>query len=241
MQLSSTTTPEACFARFWKLLRAPESGIWRQHRAAAQGPERQREALELLASIVWHLELAHSLSTWPTQKMAEFYSNLLGNQADAQTPWKVWVDHYSQVKVTPTPAQILIDYSLRERGDVGVYAVQNTLIADAAMRLDSTREVLRTISDQNSLVLLKRPGLERRLQTPPVPRIVNATAIVVAFRDSYLHAEVTTENQPLANFRRRLGRECSLYDVGMACLQVWLELYELCMGSIRAGQQTDSA
>jgi hypothetical protein len=238
MQLSSTTTPVACFARFWKLLRAPKPDIWRQHQAAAQGPERQREALELLASVVWHLELAHSLAPWPTQKMEEFYSKLLRNQTDALTPWKIWVDHYNEVKVTLTAAQTLIDYSLRERADVGVYAVQNTLIADAAMRLDSTREVLRTISNQNSLVLLKRPGLKRRLQRPPVSRIVNATAIVVAFRDSYLHAEVTTENKPLADFRKTLGRQCSLYDVGMACLRVWLELYRLCMGSIRAGQHT---
>jgi hypothetical protein len=189
-----------------------------------------------MASVIWHLELARSLAPWPTQKMEEFYSELLRNQADALTPWKIWVDHYNEVRKTLTAVQILIDYSLRERADVGVYAVQNTLIADAAMRLDSTREVLRTISNQNSLVLLKRPGLERRLQRPPVPRIVNATAIIVAFRDSYLHAEITTENKPLADFRKTLGRECSLYDVGMACLRVWLELYRLCMVSIRAGQ-----
>jgi hypothetical protein len=242
MPLSSTMTPEVCFARLWKLLSAPEPKLWREYRAAARGPKRQREALELLASVVWHLEMAHSLAPWPTQKMEEFYSDLLCKQPDALTPWKIWVEHYNKVKVTLTTAQILIDYSLRERANVGVYAVQNTLIADAAMRLDSIREVLRPISNKNSLVLLKRPGLQDRLISRPVPRIVNATAIVVAFRDSYLHAEVTTENKPLADFRKTLGHQCSLFDVGMACLRVWLELYRLCIGSIRADQQaqTDS-
>src|SRR6266436_3867124 len=65
MQLSSTTTPEACFARFWNLLSAPKPEIWRQHRAAAQGPERQREAAS---------GTGHSLAPWPKQKMEEFYS-----------------------------------------------------------------------------------------------------------------------------------------------------------------------
>jgi hypothetical protein len=169
--------------------------------------------------------------------MDEFYSDLLGKQADALTPWKVWVDHYDKVKVTPPSAtQILIDFSLRERADVAVYAVQNTLIADAAMRLDSARAVLCPISNKNSLVLVKRSDLERRLQSPPVPRIVKATAIVVAFRDSYLHAEIATTNVPLADFRQKLGALYSLFDVGMACLRVWMELYKLCMRSIRASQ-----
>ena len=237
------TTPKACFARFWKLLRAPEADIWRQHRAAAQGPERQREALELLASVVWHLELAHSLAPWPKQKMEEFYSELLCRQPDALTPWKIWVDHYNEAKVTRSAARILIDYSLHERADVGVYAVQNTLIADAAMRLDSIREVLLPISNKNSLVLMGRSDLERRLQNRTAERIVKDTAIVVAFRDSYLHAEIATPKRPskkslpLAGFRQTLSEHYSLFDVGMACLRVWLELYTLCMDSIRAGQQ----
>jgi hypothetical protein len=150
------TTPKACFVQYWKLLRTPKPELWREYRAAAEGPERQREALELLASVVWHLELADSLAPWPTQTMQDFYSVLLDTQTDALPPWKIWVDHYDKVKVTPSAAQILIDYSLRERADVATYAVQNTLIADTAMRLDSIRAVLRTISNQNSLVLSKR-------------------------------------------------------------------------------------
>src|SRR5262245_9212059 len=239
MQLSSTTTPDACFIQFWKLLSKPKPEIWREYRAAARGPKRQREALELLASVVWHLELAHSLATWPKQKMEEFYSELLDKQADALTPWKVWVDHYNKVKVMtpPSATQILIDFSLRERADVAVYAVQNTLIADAAMRLDSAREVLRPISNKNSFVLMKRLPLERRLQSPPVPRIVKATAIVVAFRDSYLHAEISDkEKRSLALFRRTLSGRYSLNDVGIACLRVGWELSKLCMRSIRASQ-----
>src|SRR5262249_34502090 len=180
MPLSSRITPQVCFARLWKLLSAPEPELWREYRAATRGPKRQREALELLASVVWHLEMANTLAPWPTQKMEEFYSELLCRQPDALTPWKIWVDHYNEAKVTRSAARILIDYSLRERADVGVYAVQNTLIADAAMRLDSIREVLRPISNEKSLVLLKRPGLQVRLQSDSVPRIVNATAIVVA-------------------------------------------------------------
>jgi hypothetical protein len=229
------TTPKACFARSWKLLSAPQPELWRQHRAAAQGPERQREALELLASVVWHLELADSLAPWPTQTMEKFYSELLRTQPDALTPWKTWVEHYNEVKTTLSAARILIDYSLREGADVAVYAVQNTLIADAAMRLDSIREVLRPISNKTSSVLMKRSDLERRLQSPHVPRIVKATAIVVGFRDSYLHAEIATKNAPLADFRQKLGGHYSLFDVGMACLRVWMELYKLCKRSIRAG------
>src|SRR5262245_42843186 len=117
LQLSSTTTPDACFTRFWKLLSKPKPEIWRQHRAAAKGPERQREALELLASVVWHLELAHSLAPWPKQKMQEFYTGLLGKQADALPPWKVWVDHYDKVKVHhhPQPEFSSIIPSAKER------------------------------------------------------------------------------------------------------------------------------
>src|SRR5262245_4898233 len=236
MPLSSRMTPQVCFARLWKLLSAPEPELWREYRAATRGPKRQREALELLASVVWHLEMANTLAPWPTQNMEEFYSDLLYRQPDALTPWKIWVDHYNEVKVTLTVAQILIDFSLRERADVAVYAVQNTLIADAAMRLDSAREVLRPISNKDFLVLMKRSDLERGLQSVRVPRIVKATAIVVAFRDSYLHAEIATRNAPLADFRQKLSTLYSLFDVGMACLRVWTELYKLCLRSIRASQ-----
>jgi hypothetical protein len=182
MSNEAAITPKACFTRFWKLLSAPGPEIWREYRAAAQGPERQREALELLASVVWHLELSASLAPWPMEKMEEYYSQLLSKRTDALTPWKTWVDHYDEVKVTSSSTRILMDYFLRERADVAAYAVQNTLIADAAMRLDSTREVLRTISNKASLVLLDRRDLDSRLQSH-VPRIVTATAIVVAFRD----------------------------------------------------------
>src|SRR5262245_32424288 len=92
-----TKTPKACITRFWKLLSAPGPEIWREYRAAAQGPERQRAALELLASVVWHLELSTSLASWPTQKMEQFYLQLLSDQTDALTPWKIWVDHYNRV------------------------------------------------------------------------------------------------------------------------------------------------
>ena len=37
---------------------------------------------------------------------------------------------------------------------------------------------------------------------------------------------------PLAEFRRKLSRRYSLFDVGMACIRVWMELYEVCMSSI---------
>src|SRR5215831_14942262 len=170
--------------------------------------------------------------------MEEFYSELLCRQPDALRPWKIWVDHYNEAKVTRSAARILIDYSLHERADVGVYAVQNTLIADAAMRLDSIREVLLPISNENSLVLMARSDLGRRLQNLTAERVVKDTAIIVAFRDSYLHAEVATPKArwknppPLAEFRRKLSRRYSLFDVGMACIRVWMELYEVCMSSI---------
>ena len=151
------TTPEACFAQFWSLLRAPKLEIWRQYQAGTEGPGRQREALELLASVVWHLELAHRLEPWPKKTMEEFYSELLRKQADALTPWKTWVDHHNEVKVRRTAAQIFIDYSLRQGADVGVYAIQNTLIADAAMRLDSIRAVLRAISKPIQLMPVTPP------------------------------------------------------------------------------------
>jgi hypothetical protein len=59
---------------------------------------------------------------------------------------------------------------------------------------------------------------------------VKDTAVIVAFRDSYLHAEVVATPKarwknppPLAEFRRKLSRHYSLFDVGMACIRVWME------------------
>jgi hypothetical protein len=83
---------------------------------------------------------------------------------------------------------------------------------------------------------MNRSALEDRLQNRTVGRIVNDTAIVVAFRDSYLHAEITTTNKSLAAFRQTLSGDYSLFDVGTACLRVWMELYKLCMRSIRVSQ-----
>jgi hypothetical protein len=106
-------------------------------------------------------------------------------------------------------------------------------------RLEAARLALPLpISNENSLVLMGRSDLERRLQNRTAERIVKDTAIIVAFRDSYLHAEVATPKArwknppPLAEFRRKLSRRYSLFDVGMACIRVWMELYEVCMSSI---------
>jgi hypothetical protein len=115
MSLSPTTTPKACFARLGRLLSVPKPELWREYQAAERGPKRQREALELLASVVWHLELARSLAPWPKQKMKEFYSEHLGKQADALTPWKVWVDHYKKVEVTSSAEFSSIILCAKER------------------------------------------------------------------------------------------------------------------------------
>src|SRR5262249_22212191 len=112
---------------------------------------------------------------------------------------------------------------------------QNTLIADGAMRLDSIREVLLPISNENSLVLMGRSDLERQLQNRTAERIVKDRRIprlVFACRSSDAKSSRWKNPLSLAEFRRKLSRRYSLFDVGMACIRVWVELYEVCMSSI---------
>src|SRR5262249_2472068 len=109
-------------------------------------------------------------------------------------------------------------------------ASQNRINADRLSHPSPSENLLDSIGTEHAL--------ERRLQNPTAERIVKDTAIIVAFRDSYLHAEVATPKArwknppPLAEFRRKLSRRYSLFDVGMACIRVWMELYEVCMSSI---------
>jgi hypothetical protein len=176
-----------CFRRLWKLLSAPPTELWRHHRAGATGAQRQREALELLASVLWHLDSATSLAKLPTETMENYYEQLCAG-TNALTPWKAWVDKLTRVTAESRSGELVITYSFNDAPDERrVYAIQNTLIADAAMRLDSAREVLRPICNSSSSVFMSRRQLEGRLpETPRLTKVIDATAIVVAFRDSYL-------------------------------------------------------
>src|SRR5216684_142359 len=105
-----TSSTNRCFAKLWGRLSRPSIDVWRSHRAGTKGTERQREALELLASILWHLETAASIAELPRQTMDAYYEELV-KAPDALTPWRRWIEQQTGVRSEAYNDQLLINYT----------------------------------------------------------------------------------------------------------------------------------
>lgn len=234
-----TIAGRACFTRLWKLLSFPNTDVWQQHTSSTTGVKRLRNALELLASILWRLELAASLAElaeFPDQTMEDWRRQII-DERGLPLPWKLWSLERTGIVATVNENNLLIDFGFKGPPDSLLLRVlQNTLITDAVLRLAATREVLRAVGNYNSSLFFRNRRLQEELSNPSRSKIIRAVAIIVAMRDRYMHGEMSADKFWLSAFREKMHRELTDIEIFSACFTLWIELYKVCARAIRRGQ-----
>ncbi|MBI5317995.1 hypothetical protein [Bradyrhizobium sp.] len=232
------------------------SNIWKSYKSGKDGLSQHRNAAELLASTLWHLELAHLLgrevwpdgSQFPNETMDEYRRKHCEEQSK-DLPWYLWSRQQREptVKIDQVSSRLSIDYQFDSPIDHSfAYLLQSTLIADAALRLAAAREVLRALRNRpgsppinptspNELdVLYADRELDNLAEQQPNDGLAFLVRVIIAFRDRYMHAEIADkEGTRFQKYRETMHLTLSLHDVYEACLVVWDVLFEACSEYIK--------
>lgn len=219
----------------WALTKQCDPELWRQISSGTSAPERLREGLEILASVVWHLELAFSLGPMPNAKAVEYRKTVIDN--GELLPWGQWVMQREGLKTDVASNHLPIDYSFAcVPGNSALLAIQATLIGDAAMRLGGIVDILKSVAAKpNAEVFTTGEALNDLLPKISNPDTLHVV-LVVAFRDAYMHAEYVGKGRHrLRTFRDSLHHEYSLSQIYDACIGFWLQVYDACYKKGNAG------
>lgn len=214
--------------RHWALLAAVDRDLWRHYESKVDCENRRREALELLASVTWHLELAFKLGDLPDSTMIAYRESSLSK--DKLLPWGRWVEQRVALVATPAFSTLRLDYSFSGTLDPrSIYVVQATLIGDAVMRLVGIADILRgCVRDMSSGIFSSTRSAWQDVESRLADQKVLPIGLVVAFRDCYAHAERSrsaNERFRLLSFRNTLHERFSLRAVAAASLIVWETLF----------------
>jgi hypothetical protein len=214
--------------RHWALLAAVDRRLWRHYESKVDCENRRREALELLASVTWHLELAFKLGDLPDSTMIAYRESSLSK--DKLLPWGRWVEQRVGLVVSPASTALRLDYSFSSSPDPrSIYVLQATLIGDAVMRLVGIADILRgCVRDMSSEIFCNTRLAWKDVESRLADQKVLPIGLVVAFRDCYAHAERSpsaNERYRLMRFRNTLHERFSLGAVAAASLIVWETLF----------------
>jgi hypothetical protein len=218
------------FEALWSSIPDQESAVWMEHFPGVKGPRRKREVLELLCSVLWHLELASALGEFPRRTMLNYREQYVEG---AQTiPWASWARcrKGTQASLQNDILAILLLFS-HEPDNSFRYLLQSTLTADAALRLDATRKACKVVAHDP-----KSPLFANGLQIsgwidkstlgflPSTSPLQQQVTLIVAFRDSYMHSEVGDKGDAIRAFREKMLARYTLGDIFDACVSIWPEL-----------------
>lgn len=141
------------FTELWELIPNKGHKVWGAVEPRTNELNRLREVLELLCSVLWRLELVFEFGDFPKESMADYRKKRL--ECGKELPWAIWRDQRESLSIKFDGDQLLVKYRFRESSDDSFgYLIQSTLIADAAIRLQGIRDMLKTIcKGKTSLVL----------------------------------------------------------------------------------------
>jgi hypothetical protein len=236
---AGAVTNRDVFSRLWKLIEFPNSSVWKEHGSSTEGLRRFRNALELLASVLWHLELASSFGDI-SDEVSEAHRHEITQLRGLPLPWKLWQSSRSGVTSFVDTDRLRVEFIFERPFERLLLQrpLQSTLIADAAMRLAGTMDVLASTFGEISPMFWKRKRWKSELNSAqPMSRFASAVLLITALRDRYMHGEMTKQDFPLAEFRGRVASLYSILDIYRACLIVWVELCKLCARGIRLEQE----
>ena len=222
-------TPDTRLAELWAMLPDPFSESWREIDSSTLRGARLREGLEIFASVIWHLELASTLG--PISETKAITHRKQTRASEGTVAWGKWLAGRTTVASMMQPSALSINYAFSTPpNSVSLYALQATLVGDAAIRLGGLREIIWPLADTVPLdVFTPSRHLEALLVRIEEPKILSIL-LVIAFRDAYMHAEATSDTgKRLSEFRSRLHYDYSLHDIYEACISVWQQLYDSCV------------
>jgi hypothetical protein len=113
--------------------------------------------------------------------------------------------------------------------------MQSMLIADAALRIEGARDLLRRNKHSSHLLFGKLQDIEGWLGRVSAPsqglaeKIKMNLTILVTLRDSFMHGEMPDRRRrqcypEYSRFRESFFEEYTLDQVAKACAEIWKEL-----------------
>lgn len=222
------------FTSLWQSL--PEAGaeVWK-HNMPSENKYNLREALELLCSILWRLELAFELGKLSEESLSNYRANT--RKGRDSRGWETWRGQYKGLSVAWNDNELLVKYNFHVSPDDAIrYTLQTTMIADIALRLTGTHEILRCICQEpKPPFLAERKEIKQWLKqktayfNKSVTEIQKQVVLMLALRDSYMHGEIPLPedekpNDTLVIFRKQRLPCYSPREMFEACQGLWLEL-----------------
>lgn len=216
------------FTDLWGCLPGKECKLWNYNSPDFSKYSRKRAILELLCGALFHLELASQLGNFPAEKMIESIQKCYG--------WNHWREKSKDLSVESSKEGIIVKYLYPDPSNSAPYLIQSMLIADAVLRLDGCRELLRSGS-KNCFLVPNRNDIADWIDAKngtfkeSIEEIKKQLAIVVTFRDAYMHGEEPEKegrvSEELLKFRQSFFKNYSLVEVVEACRQIWKDFVRL--------------
>jgi hypothetical protein len=225
----------------WSVLRSIDPSHWRECHSGIDAESLRRELLELLASVLWHLELALSFGPIDHEKIDVSRQGLLAREN--VVAWKTLVDSRDPI-VTRSRA---IDHHLdtvqtfNPSYESSIWVLQATLVGDATIRLGAVRVIMQAlISNRDAFCNLENHKLVQAWEAArnrgyqfdgPNENLV----VIVLFRDQYQHGEMSPDpTSDIKRLRPEFNKHVSVSKVVLACLVVWRE-FLLSMNLVEVG------
>lgn len=211
--------------QLWNSLPAVGDSLWKYSPADQSDlSARKREAVQLLAGALWHLELVAALGPVDQNSLKTLHAG--------PNRWEPWRNNPPALSTSSTHEALVVTHQLGDLSDTDTRVLmQSMLILDAAVRLDGARHILLTAGSRTSDALAQRDIIEQWLDSkgcfkPSTSALQRNVAKVVCFRDSYMHGEISTQKkQPCQKaFRKGPLMDESLASILAACEEVWKEL-----------------
>lgn len=233
----------------WKDLDSLPRKVWQDSPAGSGDPLPWREVAQLLCGAAWHFELAEKLQVpFSSKKM----STLLGKRTP--WPWGSWLKCHQAFCDSPTDDHpwvrpIFADSVSRKLIDRSLIFSQSILLGDVALRLAGSWEILMdgkykkpqktwapSIEDPmivESLESLLDTSGKIKHPTTILP-IMKQLLIVVAFRDSFMHGEISDKRNGRRKYRDLWigSKEYTPKVISESCFGVWKGLLNIVKNNI---------
>ncbi len=204
---------EATIEDDWRRLRELNEDVWAHHGTGVSFRAKLREAVELMPSVLWHLELADAVGPIVTECAASFRKRKYKDESQRALPWQKWIRERQSISVDADDSALTITYGFKTGPDEALlYAIQATMLGDAAVRLDAIRQALIDAAES------ERSGAAAELRKDSL----------FALDDTLEKRLAEIEDGPPVDSKalKNINERFSPYQIFEACLDVWDALYE---------------
>ena len=224
---SIVDSTERGLASLWPTLPWPASIVGTDHITGRDRRQSKLEVVEALAAVLWRLQVVRSLGPLSTTAMDD--DRTIIAKSIGEMPWQTFGSARPVVSATTTDHQLQIVMTFEHQvPQIATHIIGTSLLADAAIRLGGIRGVFARIAKVPRA--LDRRAIEQWIKAGEnrTDRLLFSGALVLAFRDAYMHAAVadSTTSRALEQFRSTMWQKYSQQHLFDACVIVWVALQE---------------